>query len=134
MSVQTFGMEAFRSAVSRGIELADRASDYVKASELLEMLCPASLGIVCFRANPRDSELDEGAIETLNARIQDRVIATETAMMSSTRLRGRYSLRLCIMNHLTIWRDVEETLGMIERFLLEEMKQGSMESSSRRRR
>jgi hypothetical protein len=50
------------------------------------------------------------------------VIATGTAMMSSTRLRGRYSLRLCIMNHVTTWRDVEETFGMIERFLLEEMK------------
>ncbi len=40
-------------------------------------------------------------------------------MMSSTRLRGLYSLRLCILNHNTTWADVERTLEAIERFGLE---------------
>jgi hypothetical protein len=37
-------------------------------------------------------------------------------MMSSTRLRGRYSLRMCILNHSTTWDDVRGTLEAIERF------------------
>jgi hypothetical protein len=37
-------------------------------------------------------------------------------MMSSTRLRGLYSLRLCILNHNTAWSDVRRTLEAIERF------------------
>ena len=37
-------------------------------------------------------------------------------MMSSTRLRGLYSLRLCILNHNTDWDDVQRTLAAIERF------------------
>jgi hypothetical protein len=37
-------------------------------------------------------------------------------MMSSTRLRGVYSLRLCILNHTTTWDDVRETLHCIEMF------------------
>jgi hypothetical protein len=37
-------------------------------------------------------------------------------MMSSTRLRGLYSLRFCILNHNTTWDDVRETLRAIERF------------------
>ena len=37
-------------------------------------------------------------------------------MMSSTRLRGVYWLRLCILNHTTTWEDVRATLEAIERF------------------
>ena len=40
-------------------------------------------------------------------------------MMSSTRLLGLYSLRLCLLNHNTTWVDVRETLEAIERFGLE---------------
>ena len=35
-------------------------------------------------------------------------------MLSSTRLRGIYSLRLCIMSHQTTWEDVRETLEAID--------------------
>lgn len=121
MSVQTFGMAAFRRAVGRGIELADRAEGYVKASPTIEMLSPASLGIVCFRANPPAAGLSEEEIEALNVRVQARVIDSQTAMMSSTRLRGTYSLRLCILNHNTTWKDVEDTLKAIERFAEEDV-------------
>lgn len=116
MSVQTFGMAAFRRAVANGIELADRAAAYVKDSELLEMLSEASLGVVCFRFNPRGSGLDDATLEQVNEAAQARVIETATAMMSSTRLRGTYSLRLCIMAHHTTWDDVRATLSAIERF------------------
>ena len=122
MSVQTFGMAAFRRSIAKGMDLADRAAAYVEASPTLEMLSPASLGVVCFRANPPGAGPDEAEVEALNARVQSRVIETETAMMSSTRLRGTYSLRLCILNHHTTWTDVEETLGAIERFAAEEQQ------------
>lgn len=119
MSVQTFGMAAFRRAVTSGIELAARAEEHVRASDVLEIANPASLGILCFRVNPKGSEIDEDELEALNDAVQTRVIDTGTAMMSSTRLRGRYSLRLCILNHNTTWDDVRETLEAIERFGLE---------------
>jgi glutamate/tyrosine decarboxylase-like PLP-dependent enzyme len=119
MSVQTFGMAAFRRAVASGIELAARAEEHVRASDVLEIANPASLGILCFRVNPKGAEIDEDELEALNDAVQTRVIDTGTAMMSSTRLRGRYSLRLCILNHNTTWDDVRETLEAIERFGLE---------------
>ncbi len=116
MSVRTFGLGAFRRAVARGIELADRAAAYVADSATLELLCPASLGVVCFRFNPPDRVVDTAALERLNEAVQARVIDSGTAMMSSTRLKGVYALRLCILAHHSTWRDVEETLGAIERF------------------
>jgi len=121
MSIQTFGMKAFRSAVSRGIELAAQAEEWIRASETLEIANPASLSVVCFRFNPDGKNLSSRKIEELNDRIQARVIDTGTAMMSSTRLRGEYSLRLCIINYTTTWDDVRSTLEAIERFGLDEL-------------
>jgi len=116
MSIQTFGMAAFRRAVGNGIELADRAAAYVEASAELELLSPASLGVVCFRHRPDASDLDEAALEALNEKVQARVIQDGVAMMSSTRLHGTYALRLCILSHATTWADVRETLEAIEAF------------------
>ena len=125
MSVQTFGMAAFRRAVARGIELADRAEAYVRASDVLQIANPASLGVVCFRVHPRGADVDADRLERVNETVQQRIIDTGTAMMSSTRLRGVYSLRFCILNHGTTWSDVEETLQAIERFGLEEMERST---------
>jgi glutamate/tyrosine decarboxylase-like PLP-dependent enzyme len=119
MSIQTFGMAAFRRAVAKGIELAQKAEQYVRASEVLQIANPASLGVVCFRVNPLGSDLADDHLEKLNEAVQARIIESGTAMMSSTRLRGLYSLRMCILNHTTTWRDVRETLEAIERFGLE---------------
>jgi len=121
MSIQTFGVAAFRRAVSRGIELARRAEEYAAASVLLQVANPASLGVVCFRFNPRSADLSDEELERINKAVQDRVIATGTAFISSTRLRGLYSLRFCILNHNTRWTDVVETLEAIERFGQEEL-------------
>jgi glutamate/tyrosine decarboxylase-like PLP-dependent enzyme len=116
MSIQTFGLAAFRRAVAQGIDLAERAEAYAVSSEYLEVGNPASLGVFCFRFNPRGSGLAEEELERLNKAVQAMVISTETAFISSTRLRGRYSLRFCIVNHNTRWSDVRDTLQAIERF------------------
>ncbi|MDE0898333.1 MAG: aminotransferase class V-fold PLP-dependent enzyme [Longimicrobiales bacterium] len=114
MSIQTFGVAAFRRSISKGIELAAEAEAYVRASAVLQMANPASLGVVCFRVNPKGCGLDDAVLETINIEVQAGVIGSKVAMMSSTRLRGLYSLRLCILNHATTWGDVRLTLEKIE--------------------
>ncbi|MDH3206381.1 MAG: aminotransferase class I/II-fold pyridoxal phosphate-dependent enzyme [Gemmatimonadota bacterium] len=121
MSIQTFGVAAFRRAVAKGMELAERAEVYAIESELLQVANPASMGVVCFRFNPRDSGLSNEELEAINKAVQAKVISTGTAMTSSTRLRGLYSLRFCILNHNTEWTHVRETLEAIERFGQEEL-------------
>ncbi len=116
MSIQTFGMAAFRRAVSQGMELAAQAEEYVRASPILEMVNPASLGIVCFRVNPTATALNEDALEEINKNVLARVFWEDPAFISSTSLRGTFSLRLCILNPTTSWDDVRETLAATERF------------------
>ena len=116
MSVQTFGMAAFRRSIAQGIDLAERAEAYIRESDVLHIANPASLGVVCFRVNSRAAELNNEELEEINKVVQARVIEEGVAMMSSTRLRGLYSLRLCILNHTTTWEDVRFTLAAIEDF------------------
>ncbi len=116
VSVKTFGLAPFRNAISRSMELAARAEVHVRNNETLEMLIPASLGIVCFRVNPDHAALDEESLEKINRKVLARVFWEDRALVSSTMLRGKFSLRLCIVNHTTDWDDVRETLEAIERF------------------
>ncbi len=123
MSVQTFGMAAFRRAVSKGMDLAVRAEEHVRERPVLEMLNPASLGVVCFRFNPGSPGLDESTLEQLNRNILARVFWEDPAFISSTSLQGKFSLRLCIINHNTNWDDVRETLEAVEQFGIEALSQ-----------
>ena len=123
MSVQVFGMAAFRQAISGGMELAARAEEYVRESPHLEMLNPASLGIVCFRYNPGNTGMDTDGLEQINRNILARIFWEDPAFISSTSLRGIFALRLCIINHNTTWDDVRETLAAVARFGTEALSQ-----------
>ena len=109
-------MSAFRRAVAKGMELAHRAGEYVRESPMLEFLTPVSLGIVCFRINPAEADLDEAALEQINRTVLARIFWEDRAFLSSTLLHKTFARRLCIVNHSTTWDDVRETLQAAERF------------------
>ena len=116
MSIQTFGMAAFRRAVEKGMELSARAEEYVRASPVLEAMNAVTLGIVCFRVIPVDDDLDEEMLDKVNRTVLARMFWDDPAFISSTLLHGRFVLRMCIINHTTTWDDVRETLEAVERF------------------
>lgn len=114
MSIQTLGMKAFREGIQDGIDLARRAEGFIRDSASLEITGPSSLGIVCFRFNAPGGNLPGADLEELNQGIQDEIVNSGLAMMSSTRLRGDFSLRLSILNYRSTWRDVRDTLEAVE--------------------
>ena len=124
MSIQTFGMAAFRSAVAKGMELAAQANDYVRASPVLQSLNTPTLGIVCFRVNRRTAGSTRRHWDKINRTVLARMFWDDPAFMSSTLLRGTFALRMCIINHATTWDDVRETLEAIERFGGEALSKG----------
>ena len=101
MSVQAFGMAAFRRAISNGLELAARAEEHIRNSAVLETLSPTSPGIVCCRVHPADAQVSEEALEEVNRNVLARAFWEEPALMSSTMLKGTFALRLCILHHAT---------------------------------
>jgi glutamate/tyrosine decarboxylase-like PLP-dependent enzyme len=113
LSLRYFGADAFRRAVSRSLDLAEHAQRLIERSDRLELLLPASLGIVCFRRRAEEPD-DEDAAAARNARLVDELMRSGVGMVSSTRLRGRYAIRMCIMNHTTGAADVERVIGWFE--------------------
>jgi hypothetical protein len=96
MSVQTFGLAAFRRVVERNLELARLAERLVAEHPSLSLMAPVSLGIVCFRRElPGRSEAE---VEQFGLGLVEELERGGQALVSSTRLAGRHSVRLCVLN------------------------------------
>ena len=109
MSIQYFGLDAFRAAIERSLDLAAFACQRIKESPSLELAAVPSLGIVCFR---RRFDEDE---EERNAGLVAALERSGIGLVSSTRVRGRYAIRLCPLNNTTTADDVERVLEFLER-------------------
>jgi aromatic-L-amino-acid/L-tryptophan decarboxylase len=114
LSLQYFGVDAFRRAIDRALDLAKHAERRVRATPSLELLTPASLGVVCFRRTGTSSE-DETTVDRRNAALVARLATSGEGLISSTRLGGRYALRLCVMNHRATSEDVERVIDFLAR-------------------
>jgi glutamate/tyrosine decarboxylase-like PLP-dependent enzyme len=109
ISVRYFGLDAFRAAINRSLDLAALAQARVEASPVLEPAARPSLGIVCLR---RRFEQDE---DELNAGLVEALERSGLGLVSSTRLHGRVAIRLCPLNHTSTAADIERVLDFLER-------------------
>jgi len=107
-SVRYFGLGAFRRAIERTFDLAEHAEQRIEASDRLELAALPALGIVSFR---RLFDEDE---DLLNARLVTELEESGIGLVSSTRLKGRYTIRMCIMSHTSGREDVDRVLDFIE--------------------
>lgn len=118
LTVKRFGMKRLRAVVSRTMDLARYAEELLEGTPGMEVFSPAVLSVVCFRYVPvaaDGSELDEATVERVNQEILRRVWESGRAMITSSRIRGRYVLRICVVNHSTLKRDVEEVVDIVSR-------------------
>jgi aromatic-L-amino-acid decarboxylase len=113
ISLRYFGVDAFRQAIDRSIDLAQWAQARIEASPRLELLSPARLGVVCFRRHVEGA--DEDGLERLNQGLVEGLAASGVGLISSTRLHGRYALRMCVLNHGSGAREVERVLDWLGR-------------------
>ncbi|HEV2785779.1 MAG TPA: aminotransferase class V-fold PLP-dependent enzyme, partial [Solirubrobacteraceae bacterium] len=109
MSLQYFGVDAFAAAIGRALDLAGRVCERVRASDALELMAPPSLGIVCFRRRFADAA-DEDEVDGHNAGLVVALEQSGLGLVSSTMLRGRYALRVCVLNHTTGRDDVDRIM------------------------
>jgi glutamate/tyrosine decarboxylase-like PLP-dependent enzyme len=111
MSLKVFGAAAFRAAVEHGLALAEHAERILAAHPAFELVTPARLGIVTFRAVARDRA--PAAVDALNAGLPALTAADGFAFLSSTQVDGRTVLRLCTINPRTTHDDIERTLDAV---------------------
>jgi len=108
LSLKTFGLAAFRDAIARGIELAEIAERELAAKGGWEIVTPAQLAVVTFRFNPPD--LDTAAVDVLQGRMVEAMLADGYALATSTVLDGRPVLRFCTINPRTTDDEIRESV------------------------
>jgi aromatic-L-amino-acid decarboxylase len=106
LSLQTFGVAAFREAITRGFELAELAERELRAREGWEILSPAQMATVCFRFGKND--------ET-QTQLVDLVMKEQFALLTSTEVRRAVALRLCTINPRTSEQDIIDTIDHLDR-------------------
>ena len=110
LSLQTFGLDAFRAAITHGFELAEFAERELRSRPGWEILSPAQMGIVCFHYTGR---------EVSHSAIVDAMLQDGYAFLTSTKLRGITALRLCTINPRTTHDDMRGTIDRLDRFARE---------------
>lgn len=111
LSIHTFGMQAFRDAISRGFDLAEIAEQRLRAMADWEVLSPARMAIVCFRYVPRS-----GDVNALQLQLMETMLRDQFALLTTTVLRGDTVLRMCTINPRTTEADITETLMRLDGF------------------
>ncbi|MCZ6836132.1 MAG: pyridoxal-dependent decarboxylase [Planctomycetota bacterium] len=121
MSLQVFGLDAFREAVDHGIQLARFTQHYLESEakrDRWEVVSQASLGIICFRYLPPGIE-DEQAIDAFNLALIDAMYDSGYAMVSSTLIDDRPVLRFCAINPRTTEDDIRSTIEKFEEMAID---------------
>ena len=96
MVLRYFGAAGLRARIAAHLDLATTFAAWVDADRRFERVAPVSLSVVCFRVASHDAPPDADALDRLNAELLRRVNARGEVFLSSTRLRGRFTLRLAI--------------------------------------
>lgn len=116
MSIKTFGLKAFRKAITYNINLAEETEEYFRKSDKWEVVSPATLAIINFRFNPIGKNLNEKQLDKINQKISKKVVESREALLVTTILNGQVVLRMCLINPRTTLEDVKSTLQICEQF------------------
>lgn len=98
------GVDAYRDAIADNIAVRQYLDARIRSHDELQWLA-ADLSICCFRYFREGA--DEAQLERINQVIQRQLQATGSIVLSPTRLSGRYSLRVCIVNFRTRRHDMD---------------------------
>jgi aromatic-L-amino-acid decarboxylase len=107
-----FGLEGIRRRIRTHCAWATELAAAVAADPDFELLAPVPFSTVCLRARPRavagreDEPEVQADLDDLNERLIEAVNATGEVLLSHTRLRGRFTIRVAIGSLHTTRDDV----------------------------
>lgn len=104
-ALQTFGVEAFKSATDHTLDLAQYMAELVEAERDLELIAPVPLTAVCFQIKNASEADHAAALAQLNEE--------GTAFLNPVRLDGRHGLRACVSNFRTTRSDIDLVVARV---------------------
>lgn len=102
------GVAAFKAAIEEKLMLTRWAYDQLKVDPRFEILDEPQLSVIAFRLKADAADSDR-----LNEELMNRVNRRGRVFLSSTRLDGRYTIRLCVLSfrtHMDRVRDAVEAV------------------------
>ena len=109
LPLNLFGLKPFRASLAEKIWLARYFHQQLGKIDGFETGPYPDLSVVTFRYLPKS-----GDANAFNQRLQDALLETGTIFISSTRIDGRFTLRLAILNFRTHRATIDYTLELLE--------------------
>jgi len=107
-TLRAYGRDGYRALVERHCALARRVAEQVERAPELELLAPAVLNVVCFRAHP-EGVRDPAELDRVNRELGEAVVADGRILFGTTLYEGKVAFRPAISN----WRTTEADADLI---------------------
>lgn len=106
LSLRYHGLGAFRDAIRRDLDHAQRLAAAVRNCPALELVGQGELSVVCFR-HLVSTDASEEERNRFNLALLKRMVARGRVYLSNAILQGKFCLRACMVNHLTKETDID---------------------------
>ena len=105
LPLQLHGVAAFREALDEKLDLAEMLDAAFREDPNLELPWATQLTVTPFRLRGGDDAANEELLRRINA--------SKRVFLSSTRIDGRFTLRVCILSHRTHRDRIEECIAIV---------------------
>ncbi len=112
MLLRAYGKNKYSNLIQQNIDQIKYLAGLIKKEPKIEITAPLVSNIVCFRYKPIG--LTELELEKVNKKIYSALTQRSFLMISDTRIKGKYMLRACNVNHRSKKEDFD--------FLISEVK------------
>ena len=113
MSLKEHGSIKYGHMIKQNINQAHYLAGLIEAAPKLKLMAPVPLNVVCFRyTNP---DMDDATLDDLNKEIIIELQEQGIAVLSGTRISGKYVMRVAHTNHRTQRADFELLVREVER-------------------
>ncbi len=99
LPIKLHGIAAFRRSLDEKLDLAEWATEELRAMPGMQILAEPQLSLVVFRLAPPDRGEDE--LNDLNRELLDGVNRRKNVYLTATTLEGRFALRICVLSFRT---------------------------------
>ncbi len=111
MTIENLGEELYGSMIDHGVTLTREVSDYIKATDGLEMLVEPQFASVLFRVIPQGYPVE--LLDCLNQNVADELFARGEANIGVTKVGLNQSLKMTTLSPVATLENVKNLLALV---------------------
>ncbi|KAJ5087829.1 L-2-4-diaminobutyrate decarboxylase [Penicillium angulare] len=119
LTLRTLGRHRMGEMIDQGFILARTADYNIRRYKNWVVMAPTVSSTVVFRYTVR--EFDEEELDALNKAISQRLLAENIAAILTTKIRGRTTLRMCMMNPLVMPETIDHVISQLDKVAQSEL-------------